>query len=237
MHIFIDESGGFQCTDRPSAPSCVGAVIIPGRQLPELEDDFRKLSANWPKENGEVKGKLMQESHFGELCEFLEPRGVLFECSVMDMGCATEAEVSHHRQMQAEGMTKNLTAEHYASMVTEVYRLRGVLEKMPLQLYAELVTLTHVVWRALEHATLYYCQRLPGELAHFRWVIDAKSNLNITPHEDWWRVCVKPMLQTRSTRDRDAQGWRLFSLPTQLPEQANTGLPERTHLGRRTVAG
>jgi hypothetical protein len=144
---------------------------------------------------------LLQEPHFAELCQILEPRGVLFECSVMDMGCATEAEVKHHRQKQAEGMTVNLTPEHYAGLVAEAHKLRGVLETMPLQLYSELVTLTHVVWRALGHGMLYYCQRLPGELARFRWVIDAKSDLNITPHEDWWRVCVKPILQARSIRE------------------------------------
>jgi hypothetical protein len=57
------------------------------------------------------------------------------------------------------------------------------------------------VWRALEHGTLYFCQRMPGELARFRWVIDAKNNRKITPHEDWWRVCVKPLLQSHSLRE------------------------------------
>ena len=72
---------------------------------------------------------------------------------------------------------------------------------MPLQLYCELVTLTDVVWRALGHGMSYYCQRLAGELARFRLVIDAKSNLNITPHEEWWRQCVKPLLQSLSIRE------------------------------------
>jgi hypothetical protein len=201
MHIFIDESGGFQCTEKSAAPSCVGAVVIPGRYLREIEDGFRKLSEDWPRENGEVKGKLLQESHIAQLCEFLEPHAVLFECSVMDMACISEAEISYHRSMQADGMTKNLTPEHHQSLIAEVRRLRGVLEATPLQLYSQLVTLTHVVWRTLEHGMLYYCQRLPGELARFRWVVDAKSDHSITPHEDWWRLCVKPMLQSQSIQD------------------------------------
>ena len=45
MHIFIDESGGFQCTDKLAAPSCVGATIIPGRHLQEIELRFRVISA------------------------------------------------------------------------------------------------------------------------------------------------------------------------------------------------
>jgi hypothetical protein len=98
-------------------------------------------------------------------------------------------------------MTKHLTSEHHPDIVAEVHKLRGVLEAMPLQLYAQTVTLTHVVRRALEHGMLYYCQRLPGELGRFRWVIDAKSKLNVTPQEDWWRQCVKPMLQSQSFRE------------------------------------
>ena len=109
MHIFIDELGGFQCTNKPSAPSCVGAVTIPGRHLQEVEDGFRTLTANWLSDEGEIKGKLLRESDFEQLCEFLEPHAVLFECSVIDMGCATEADVSRHRRGQAEGMTRALT--------------------------------------------------------------------------------------------------------------------------------
>jgi hypothetical protein len=71
MHIYIDESGGFQCTDQASAPSCVGATIIPG--LREIEEGFRKLSTDWPSDNGEIKGKLLQEQHYAALCDFLEP--------------------------------------------------------------------------------------------------------------------------------------------------------------------
>jgi hypothetical protein len=78
--------------------------------------------------------------------------------------------------------------------------LREELERMPLQLYAQLVTLTHVAWRTLGHGMLYFCQRMPGELGRFRWVIDAKGE-SVTPQEEWWRVCVKPLLQTRSIRD------------------------------------
>jgi hypothetical protein len=201
MHIFIDESGGFQCANQAVAPCCVGSATIPGRYYPEVEKRFRQLTADWPSDNGEIKGKRLSETHFRQLCEFLEPYDVLFECSVMDMARVTEEEASHHRARQAEGMTKHLSSEHHPNLVAEVHRLRGILETMPLQLYAQIVTLTHVVRRALEHSMLYYCQRLPGELGRFRWVIDAKSNLNVTPQEDWWRQCVKPMLQSQSLRE------------------------------------
>jgi hypothetical protein len=85
MHIFIDESGVFQCTNQAAAPCCVGAVTIPGRHYSQIEDGFRQLTVDWPGDNSEIKGKRLSETHFAQLCEFLEPYGVLFECSVMDM--------------------------------------------------------------------------------------------------------------------------------------------------------
>lgn len=202
MHIFIDESGVFQRSDRQRhAISCVGAVIVPGRHLANVESEFRELVASWPKEGGETKGRLLNEHHFAQLCELLAPKHLLFEVSVMDMNSPTEAEVLYHRQKQAEGMTIHLTEEHHPNLVREVKRLKHELEQMPPQLYAQTVTLTHVAWRALEHGMLYYCQRFPGELARFAWVIDAKAKGNITRYEEWWRINVKPMLQSRSLRE------------------------------------
>jgi hypothetical protein len=118
----------------------------------------------------------------------------------MDLNSATEAEIVYHRQRQADGMTVNLTEEHSPQLVADVERLRRMLEEMPPQLYAQAVTLTNVAWRALEHGMLYHCQRFPGELARFRWVIDAKNKGNVTRYEEWWRECVKPMLQSYSIR-------------------------------------
>jgi len=187
-----------------AALSCAGAAIVPRRFLRDVEDGFRELTADWPSDDGEVKGKLLAEQHFDELCDFLEPRHVLFECSVLDTGTATEEEVAHHRQSQAEGMTVNLTPDHHAELVAEVHRFRDVLERMPLQLYSQFVTLTHVAWRAMEHGMLYFCQRMPGELARFRWIIDSKDRSKVTKDEDWWRVCVKPLLQARSIRQPTA---------------------------------
>ncbi len=239
MHIYIDESGGFQCvTGQQSAPSCVGAVVIPGRYLQQVEDGFRQLSRDWPHEKGEVKGKRLQECHIAQLCEFLEPYAVLFECSVMDLALVTEAEVGHHRAMQAEGMTKNLTTEHQPSLIAQVQRLRGVLEGMSLQLYSQFVTLSHVVWRVMEHGMLFYCQRLPGELAHFRWIVDAKGDVRITPQEDWWRVCVKPLLQSRSIREPlimlkggDYSAFRRSFPSKVMPEHLREHLPSHARTG------
>ena len=51
--------------------------------------------------------------------------------------------------MQSEGMTKNLAPQHRPSMIAEVQRLGGGLEDMPLQLYAQFMTLSHVEWTVI----------------------------------------------------------------------------------------
>ena len=58
---------------------------------------------------------------------------------------ASEAPEGKKVRLRLYSLTKHLTTEHYASLVAEVHRLRGLLEAMPLQLYSQFVTLTHVV--------------------------------------------------------------------------------------------
>jgi hypothetical protein len=111
------------------------------------------------------------------------------------------SDISHHQQMQAEGMTANLTDAHSSFMVAEVWRLRRVLEGLSRQIYAQAVALTELVWTALEEGLAYHCQRMPGELARLRWVLDAKDAQRLTAGEDWWKECVKPLLQSHSFRD------------------------------------
>lgn len=202
MHIFIDESGGFQrAPARDHSISCVGAAIIPGRYLSNVEEGFRALSAEWPRENGEVKGKLLNEQHFEALCRFLEPLHVIFEATVIDLNLMTNAEVAYHQTKQAELLTANLTEEHSPVLVAEVHSLRATLERMPPQLYAQCMALTELVKRSVDHGTLYFCQRMPGELANFHWRIDAKEKGNVTKYENWWKECVKPLIQSSSMRD------------------------------------
>jgi hypothetical protein len=126
---------------------------------------------------------------------------VLLEASVMDMNLSTDEEVEHHKSKQAEGMTKNLTDEHHQNLVEAVWELRRALEKMPRQLYAQAVSLTELVCKACENGQVYFCQRFPGELAHFRWVIDAKEPAKLTRYEEWWRESVMGLVEARSMRE------------------------------------
>lgn len=119
----------------------------------------------------------------------------------MDMNLSEDADIDCHKAMQAEGITGNLTEEHHPNLVKEVWENRRLLEQMPQQLYAQAVALTEVVWNAFQNGQLFFCQRYPGELARFRWVIDAKGKDRITDYEKWWRQSVMPLVQSRSARE------------------------------------
>jgi len=203
LNIFIDESGGFQPnpTDAFSI-SCIGAVVVAGRILADVERGFNLLSAQWPKDSdGEVKGRLLDEHHIAQLCEFLMPFNVLFHPCVMDMNLCSVEDVNAHRSGQAEGMTINLTDAHHPDVVAAVWKLREILERMPRQLYAQAVAMTEAVCEVFELGQLYFCQRWPGELARFRWVVDAKNREKITEYEYWWKEAVMPLIQSRSLRE------------------------------------
>lgn len=201
MYIYIDESGTFQrAPARDASISCVGALIVPSRSHAEMDVGFKKISVTWPKEGGEVKGRLLNEDHVSVLCDFLEPLGAIYEVSAMDMNATSDSETAKHQRKQAELITINLTDDHHPRLKEELWKLRRALEEMPPQLYAQFTTLTHALWRTLEHGTLYFCQRVPNELGEFRWVIDAKDKGGTTNSEQWWQSCVKPFLQSHSIR-------------------------------------
>jgi hypothetical protein len=94
-----------------------------------------------------------------------------------------------------------LTEEHHPIVRRELFALRTQLEEMSHQLYVQSVLTFDVIARVLRHATMYYVQRLPRELASFFWVVDAKDPSNVTPWEEWWSWAVKPMLQSKFLRE------------------------------------
>lgn len=203
MHIFIDESGGFQRNETSEhSISCVCAIIVPGRIVTDFEKGFARLSQSWPRDtSGEVKGRLLSEQHVADLCNFLHPLNIILEVAVMDMNLCKDADVDYHKERQAEGMTVHLTDEHHANLISSVWEMRQVLEQMPRQLYAQAVATTSVVWNAFQHGQLFFCQRWPGELGRYRWVIDAKDKNKITKYENWWQQSVMPLIQSHSIRE------------------------------------
>ena len=198
MHIFVDESGNFVTRNDGSAVAAVGALVVTENQTAEFERRYAQLRPLLPKQNGEVKGRLLGESDVARVVDVARRSGLIYEVDVLDLPADSAADIEAHRAAQCEGLTRKLTPEHHPNAVASIYALRRTLEAMPVQLYAQCTTMFDLLWRTLKHATIYYSQREPPSLARFRWVVDAKGSSGLTPAEEWWSVAVRPMLQSRS---------------------------------------
>jgi len=201
MHIFIDESGTFTGVTNQHNISAVGALIIPDIQLAKVERKYRALRSDLPQERGEAKGRLLSEHQVASVVSMLARYQVLFEITAIDMGLHGAADIDEHKRQQAEGLTINVTDAFHPNARAGIFALRRRLEEMTQQLYVQSIVTFDVIETVIRHAVLYYCQRIPRELAAFHWVIDGKDKARITDWESWWSVVVMPMLQTGSLRE------------------------------------
>jgi hypothetical protein len=201
MRIFVDEAGTFTGTGRIGSVSTVGALVIADGQLARVEKKYAALRKHLPKQNGEVKGRLLSEDEVDRVVQILIKNEALFEITAVDLGLHSDHEITEHQNRQAEGMTKYLGDDIPSGIHEDMWDLRHRLEQMPPQLYVQSIVTFAVIWRTIEHSTLYFCQRRPEELGAFHWVIDAKEKEKITDWEDWWSFSIMPYLQSKSKRE------------------------------------
>ena len=202
MHIFIDETGTFTGIGKPMSISMIGALIVPDSRKRSLEREYGKLRKYLPTEGGEVKGKRLSQKDIARLMPILRHHDVIFEVAAIDLGIHSEEGIWRNQTARAEAMTANLTEEHHPALVDAVWKARRELETYSLQLNIQSAILFELIDRVLEHGTMFYSQRRPGELANFHWIIDAKGDNSIpTPWEQWWSTFTKPALQSKMARD------------------------------------
>jgi hypothetical protein len=70
LHIFIDESGSFTGYHGESL-SVVGALAIPDGKLEFIKRKYAKMRSRLPLENGEVKGRLLNEQQVNAIVTLL----------------------------------------------------------------------------------------------------------------------------------------------------------------------
>lgn len=198
MHIFIDEGGTF-------IPATGWAVVcslaIPHKEVGPARREINRISRDWPRNGGELKGGILEPTHLASLVEVLFRHDALMHACAIDVSREDNARVDRHKARQCDDMTKHLTTEHNAELVREVWDLRRVLEGMSRQLYIQCVIMKELVRVASEEVTLYFAQRRPRELAKFEWTIDAKDPRRITSQERWWRETLAPLLESASRRE------------------------------------
>jgi hypothetical protein len=201
MHIFIDESGTFTQGQSADAVSVVGALIVPEVRLARIEEKYAALRPDLPKEKDEVKGRLLDESDVARVVKMLLRYEILFEVTAVDLAVHRPDEIVSHQMAQAERITRNLTEKHSRNTQEQVRALRKRLEQMAPQLYAQALTTFSTIQTVIQHATMFYAQRIPKELGAFHWVIDGKDKTGVTDWEEWWSVVVSMDLQSRSLTD------------------------------------
>lgn len=179
----------------------MGALIVPDERLKSLEATYLRLRPHLPEVNGEVKGRLLNESQIQHVVEILFHHSVIFEAIGIDLGTHTLEVVKEYQAKMAHGITAQLTDEHPEWMREEVWEWRRRYETIspPLVIQTELVF--RLANRVIEHGSMYFSQRRPKELAKFNWVIDAKGDQDTpTNWEQWWSEFIMPWLQNEGLR-------------------------------------
>jgi hypothetical protein len=198
MHFFIDEGGIFTPT---SGWGVVCSLGLPHKEVGPTRREIDRISRPWPRRDGELKGGSLSFAHLEALVDALFRHDALLHSCAIDVARESPQGIERHKTFQCEGITKNLTPDHYPDLVNEVWKLRRTLEGMPSQLYIQCVLMRELVARAVEETTMYFAQRRPRELADFEWTIDAKDPLRISTQERWWQDALAPSLESRSLRE------------------------------------
>lgn len=196
--IFIDESGKFTA---PDGYSVVAGLALPHRALRRTRSELIRQTDGWPKEDGELKGKLLSVEHLGELVEVLFRNHGILHCAAIDVSSEDATRIAEHQTIQALKITEMIGPMTHPNFAAQVRELRRKLEAMSQQLYVQCVAQTALLYGILENVPNYYAQRRPRELEHFEWTVDAKDPARITPQEEWWKDMLGPFIQARTMRD------------------------------------
>ena len=227
MHIYIDESGTFviPADRRGPAISCAGALIVPESQHEQVVATFLEVSRPWPKEDGEIKGKLLDEAHIESAIGVLARHGCLFDCVAIDLGLHRVQEVNDHKGQQAANLLAAITPRHQPTLIAQVRDLAARQRALSVPEYLQMVVLTQLVRAVLSTKVMFFAQTAPQEIGAFRWSIDAKDR-KLTRSEKVWNDLVLPSLESQSLREpflqligADYSAYRRFEIEAERPPE------------------
>ena len=200
MHIFVDESGVFaRSTAGTTSISVLAALVVPDPSVPLLQDGVGRLAASWGLGTLEVKGRDLGETQFQAVHNLLADHDTIAVLVAIDLGTHTEDAITQHRLWQAARMTKHFGPEHHPDLLAQVKEIAARIEKLPNQLYVQMVLLNSAIDSVIQLAIVHYPQTSPAELGRFAWRLDAKSDKQ-TEYEDLWKILVAPFAQSKSLR-------------------------------------
>ena len=157
MHVFIDESGSFAGFHEGSI-SVVGALVIPDVMRDNLSKKYAKLRANLPQENGEVKGRLLNEKQVDQVVMLLVRNEVLFEVTALDLGLHQENAVREYQKKLGEGMLAKVP-DFREDVRPEVQAASEYILQAPLNLFLQALTTFQTLHDVIRRAATFFAQR------------------------------------------------------------------------------
>jgi hypothetical protein len=198
VRIFIDESGSFSGFQAGSV-SVVGALVIPDVMVDKLSKKYAKFRASLPQENGEVKGRLLNEQQVDKVVTLLVRNEALFEITALDLGLHKESTVREYQKKLGEQMLAKVD-KFRKDVQPEVLGASEYILKAPLNLFLQALTTFDVLHHVISRSTTFFAQRKPYELGSFSWIVDGKEPAKVTKWEVWWSHYARGALASMSQR-------------------------------------
>lgn len=202
MEISIDESGSFVFNGAKQNSWCiVTAYVTPETEKRKYQAALRKLKI----ESGftaydEVKLHQLTEIKFIQFIEEISSlQGTLFAVAT-DSSLNNQDNVIKHREAYIESIITNVQHMRFDAGKDALNHLAIQLQKIPLQLYIQLMVQVTLILDVIERAINYYIQRAPGTLKNFRWRIDQKQISSKTDFEDAFEKFCPALLQAISLK-------------------------------------
>ncbi len=195
MHIYIDESGIFSNpADKPNVASVVAALIVPSANKVRLFREFKDLSSNWPHEDEEIKGKLLDEEEIAATTGLMQKHDCLAEMNVIDLGMHSDEELAEFQKGVCDQIRAWATPDKSQELKERIIETAAALQKPKSPMFVESFLLTVLMPRLLETPMNYYARRLPKEMKSFHWVVDAKQKY-LTDFENAWYATIFPSVE------------------------------------------
>jgi len=151
------------------------------RRIGKLEKAYRKLRPNLPQENGEVKGRLLNEKQVDSVVSILHEHSAVFAAIAIDLSYHTKANLQAFQKAQGEKITANIKQEHAEALKKQAREYQAEFGGFSMNLMVQTMLTFDFLPRLLQQSVSYFAMRRPEELSSFHWVIDAKGNEDV-PH-------------------------------------------------------
>ena len=199
MFIFVDESGTFTTAPGHDSWCVIAAYVCPESSRSKIERLVRtlRLECNGGKET-KLK-HLSEEQYIAFLESVTKMDGAVFAVAV-DIGLHSTENIILHRENQADGVTRHIDMLRYDSAKQGLRKLADEIRQLPPQLYTQLMCQVVLFHKILSRAPLYFVQRFPVTLGHFRWRIDSKDTVP-TRYENAFRLILPGLLQSISMEE------------------------------------